>query len=157
MLENFIFLHLAHFGKLFTNTFGAISHLKFSKGLPGQGGILEEALHILAWAVSTRTVHYQSNQIKLKPHHQKVTLKVKWQKGLKHDFPVTLVLWPLSKVPNKWGFPSEENSPNWNQSSPNGTEVPPNWSNCSPNRTRSKMPWWDTDVKLFWQKCYLSI
>ena len=48
MLENFIFLHLAHFGKLFTNTFGAISHLKFSKGLPGQGGILEEALHILA-------------------------------------------------------------------------------------------------------------
>ena len=48
MLENFIFLHLAHFGKLFTNTFEAISHLKFSKGLPGQGGILEEALPILA-------------------------------------------------------------------------------------------------------------
>ena len=48
MLEIFIFLHLAHFGRLFTNTFGAISHLKFSKGLPGQGGILEEALPILA-------------------------------------------------------------------------------------------------------------
>ena len=57
MLENFIFLHLAHFGKLFTNTFEAISHLKFSKGLPGQGGILEEALPILAWAISTRYLY----------------------------------------------------------------------------------------------------